>query len=150
MPESFRTPDVVPATDTAVVVVHCSDPRYQPHFQNFLHGSLTLVRYALIAVPGGVQFLTADDEPASIAQQGWRWMKFMQEVAKAQRVILIGHDDCRWYFGLGFSQDTARVRARIIRDLVSVHAGLLERFPALSVESYFAALDGDTAEIHPL
>lgn len=150
MPESYRTPAVRPATATAVVVVHCSDPRYQPHFQNFLHSSLGLERYALIAVPGGAQFLAVDDEPAGVAQHGWRWMKFLREVAQAQRIILIGHDDCRWYFDLGFSQDTGRVRARIMSDLGRVRTGLLQRFPQLRIDSYFAALEGDSATIHAL
>ena len=44
--------------ESGVLVIHCSDPRYQAPFQDFLRGQLKLDRYALLAIPGGPQFLT--------------------------------------------------------------------------------------------
>ncbi len=38
--------------EDGVLVIHCSDPRYQIAFQDFLRNKLGLDHYALIAVPG--------------------------------------------------------------------------------------------------
>jgi hypothetical protein len=131
-------------------VVHCSDPRYQPHFQDFLRHGLSLERYALIAVPGGAHFLTLVEYLPKFSWVGWRWVKFTLDVARAERVILMGHDDCRWYLDLRFGHDPARLRERIAADLRHVRAGLTERFPHLRVESYYARLDGEHAAVEPL
>src|ERR1700676_1988249 len=84
------------------LVIHCSDPRYQPHFQEFLQTGLGLAHYALIAVPGGPHCLTLSDYLPKFAWAGWRWVKVMERVAQPERIILIAHDDCRWYVTMGF------------------------------------------------
>ena len=150
MPQVFRTAPLARKSETAEVVVHCSDPRYQPHFQNFLRENLGLDHYALLAVPGGAHFLTLVDYLPKFSWVGWRWMKFVHDVAQAERVILIGHDDCRWYLDMRFSHDAARIQERVISDLHSVRAGLVGRFPHLRVETYYARLDGDSATVQKL
>ena len=50
---AFRSGPVHVSPEADVIVVHCSDPRYQPHFQQFLNTALGLGHYGLIAVPGG-------------------------------------------------------------------------------------------------
>src|SRR5512135_2440107 len=94
---TFRTEPRQPSPDTDVIVVHCSDSRYQPHFQDFLKRGLGLESYALVAVPGGPQFLTLAEYLPKFSWVGWRWIKFLTELTRPRRVILIGHDDCSWY-----------------------------------------------------
>lgn len=150
MPEIFRTSPVRATAQSTPLVIHCSDPRYQPHFQDFLRNALSVEHYALIAVPGGAHFLTPADNPPQFSWVGWPWVKFVQDVARAERVILIGHDECRWYLDACSGLDPAQLRACITEDLRGVRAGLLERFPHLRVELYFARLDGDLAAIEPV
>ncbi len=150
MPEIFHTAPVKVTSASAAVVLHCSDPRYQPHFQDFLRNALQLERYALIAVPGGAQFLTPADNQPQFSWVGWQWVKFVHDVARAERVVLMAHDDCRWYLDVCSGLDPAQLRTRIAKDLRGVRAGLLERFPQLQVELYFARLDGDLAVIVPV
>ncbi|MBI1749245.1 MAG: hypothetical protein HYR59_01135 [Acidobacteria bacterium] len=147
MPEIFRTAPVKITSESAVVVIHCSDPRYQPHFQDFLNAGLKLERYALIAVPGGAHFLTLVDYLPKFSWVGWRWLKFVHDVARAERLILIGHDECRWYLDMRFGHDARRLRERVIEDLRCVRTGITERFPHLRVELFFARLGGDHATI---
>ncbi len=147
MPEIFRTSQVKSSSESAAVVIHCSDPRYQPHFQDFLRNALKLDCYALIAVPGGAHFLTLVNYLPKFAWVGWRWVKFVHDVARAERMILIGHDECLWYLDMRFSHDPARIRERIAGDLRGVRAGLLERFPHLRIETYYARLEGDIAVV---
>ncbi len=130
---------------SAVVVVHCSDPRYQPHFQHFLRDGLKLERYGLVAVPGGAQFFTLTEYLPKFSWAGWRWMKFMVNLTTPARVIFIGHDDCRWYIENRFVHDPALARDRQIEDLKRARAALAERFERIPVDLYFATLSGDAA-----
>jgi hypothetical protein len=128
-------------------VVHCSDPRYQGHFHDFLTGHLGLHSYGLIVAPGGPQLLRAGALLPKFAWAGWRWAKFLMDIARPPRVILIGHDDCRWYTEGPFRHVRGESKVHVIADLRAVREEILERFPAVAVELYFARLDGDNAVI---
>lgn len=150
MPASpFRTGPVHPSAESDVVVVHCSDPRYQPHFHQFLTAGLGLERYALVAVPGGPQFLTLAEYLPKFSWVGWRWMKFLVDLSKPRRVVLIAHDDCRWYHDSRFFHPHLTVGDRQLADLRQVRAAFAERFPGVAIDVYFARLDGDQAVFEP-
>jgi hypothetical protein len=126
------------------VVVHCSDPRYQPHFQDFVRSGLGLDHYALVAVPGGPQTLTLVDFLPKFAWSGWRWMKFLVNLTTPRRLVLITHDDCRWYLDNRFA-DAASARTRQIQDLRRVRDAFSERFGALECDMFYGRLEGDRA-----
>jgi len=126
--------------EPGVVVMHCSDPRFQLPFQDFLRGELGLKSYSLIAVPGGPQFLTLAEYLPKFAWAGWRWVKFLMDLGSQQRVILIAHEDCRWYQDQRFWQEGPNLREKQVRDLKQVRAGIQERFGNLKVELYYARL----------
>jgi hypothetical protein len=142
---TFRTGPVHLSPESDVIVVHCSDPRYQPHFRDFLKRGLGLDSYALMAVPGGPQFLTLAEYLPKFSWVGWRWMKFLVDLSKPRRVILIGHDDCRWYLDARFLHAHAGTGDRQIADLRGVRAQFADRFPSVTVETFFARLDGEEA-----
>jgi hypothetical protein len=150
MSHLYRTKSFSADSNSHPVVVHCSDPRYQPHFQDFLTRALGLVRYALIAVPGGAQFLAAAASAQKFSGMGWRWVKFVHHVARANRLILIGHADCRWYIELGCSAEPAQLAARVQQDLRSVAAEAQRRFIRARAELYFAQLSDDAAIVEPV
>jgi hypothetical protein len=133
------------------VVIHCSDPRYQPHFQDFLRNGLGVPNYALIAVPGGAQFLTLVDYLPKFSWVGWRWVKFVVDLTKPRRIILIGHEDCRWYLDFRFGQDPARLREKIEDDMRRARSTIRERFgSAAAVELYWARLEDSCAAFDPI
>jgi hypothetical protein len=150
MNPSYRTQPQTSVGDSHPLVVHCSDPRYQPHFQDFLVNGLGLSSYALIAVPGGAQFLTLVDYLPKFSWVGWRWLKFVHGVARAEKLILIGHEDCRWYLDLRFGRSSVPLRERVTRDMHRVKETVKERFPQVRTELYFAHLSGQFAEIDSL
>lgn len=129
----------------AVVVVHCSDPRYQPHFQKFLRDGLGLERYGLVAVPGGAQCLTLTEYLPKFGWSGWRWMKFMVNLTSPSRIVFIGHFDCRWYIENRFVHDPSLSREKQIDDMKRARASLTERFAGVPIELYFAKLTGNEA-----
>jgi hypothetical protein len=146
MPEIYRTPSIeIEPEDRGVVVVHCVDPRYQPHFQDFMHNHLQLEHYALLAVPGGAHCLTLAEYLPKFSWATWRWMKFTVDLMNCHRLILIGHEDCRWYLVQGFVHDEKQLRERVVRDMLRVRAAMQERFPKMRVETFFARLEGTRA-----
>ena len=147
----YRTAPVETELESAgVVVIHCSDPRYQPHFQDFLRNALRLAHYPLIAVPGGAHFLTLAEYLPKFSWVGWRWLKFVVDLTKPRRIILMGHDDCRWYLDSRFTHDPARVREKVIDDMRRVRGAISERFPQAAVELYYARMEEDRAAFETL
>ena len=132
------------------IAVHCSDPRYQRHFQEFLDSHLGLENYGLIAVPGGPQFLTLLEYLPKFAWVGWRWLTFLVGVAQPRRAILIAHDECLWYRDGRFWQHRGDIHERQLKDLRQVRAEILQRFPGVSVELYFARFEGEQAVFEAL
>jgi hypothetical protein len=124
------------------LVVHCSDPRYQPHFQDFLANGLGIEHYALIAVPGGVHTLTLTEYLPKFSWAGWRWVSFMADLTAPARVILIGHEDCRWYQAPRFLHLHGGTDDAQLGDLRRVKAEMRVRLPGATVETWFARLDG--------
>lgn len=125
------------SVESGVLVIHCSDPRYQSAFHDFLHDDLRLERYGLIAVPGGPQFLAELAYLPKFAWAGWRWVKFMGKLGNKDRIILIAHDDCRWYRDMGLAL-TVPLREKQIQDMREVSARVRERFGDTKVEIYYA------------
>jgi len=134
-------------SEQGALVIHCADPRFQAHFHDFLRNALHLDRYALVVVPGGPQFLAvAADYLPKFSWVGWRWMKFLLDLARPERVILIGHDDCRWYIQTILGRQSGNARPRVEKDLRSVRDALAGRMGReAKVELYFARLEGDRA-----
>ncbi len=143
MPTLYRTQAGPAQSERTPIVVHCSDPRYQPHFHEFLQRGLGIDHYALVAVPGGAQFLILEEYLPKFSWVGWRWVKFIVDMVDPVRLILIAHQDCRWYLDARFGHDPSRIRERMTSDLRGAGAGLKKRFGNRPVEMYYGALSED-------
>lgn len=129
------------SVESGVLVVHCSDPRYQEPFHDFVHDQLRIDRYALLAIPGGPQFLTLAEYLPKFSWVGWRWVKFLGDLGNSARVILLAHDDCRWYMDGRFGSAPPSLREKQIKDLRAVCAEMRERFGNIGIELYYARME---------
>jgi hypothetical protein len=98
-----------------------------------------------MAIPGGAHCLTLGDSFPRFAWAGWRWLEFLIDQTRAERLALVAHEDCRWYSDPRFGLTPKQVRDRQAADLHRVRASLKERFPNKRVELYFARAEGDRA-----
>ncbi|MGH9532162.1 MAG: hypothetical protein ACRD2Q_07185 [Terriglobales bacterium] len=96
----------------------------------------------MIAIPGGAQLLVLEEYLPKFSWAGWRWLKFMVDLVNPTRIVLIAHEDCRWYLDARFGHDPLRVRERMIADLRRSSAELKQRF-GQQVEMYYACLRDD-------
>jgi len=143
----YQTKPVGP-NQSHVVVIHCSDPRYQPHFQDFLYSGLGLTNYGLIAIPGGPEHLSPSERSDALRSQGAAWFDFMSKLMAAERCILIGHADCRWYIANRIESDESKLKEHVSRDLIAAREAIQRRFPKVRVELYFAEIAGQQASIN--
>ena len=61
-----------------------------------------------------------------------------------ERVIVINHDDCRWYSSLLRTTDPELVRSRQLADLREIQRELGERFGG-QIEAYYARIEDGAA-----
>jgi hypothetical protein len=133
----------IESSETQVLAVHCSDHRFQGAMREFLDQTLGLkANYDLLAVPGGPQCLAETPDLPKFAWASRKWFRILMKAHSLQRVILIAHQECRWYKWLAeYEPYGARhlpARERQERDLVRVRDFLAADFPKLRVEMYYA------------
>jgi len=132
------------------MVIHCSDPRFQKAFRDFIMNELHLQdgEYIPFVVSGGVAALS---EPLKLPKE----FKFMKErielfaglFSSIHRVILINHEDCRHYdmlkstLGSIFLQHAAHMTDRQIKDLRNVARAVMDFVaPGYQLEMYYARI----------
>lgn len=77
--------------------IYCSDGRVGEHFDDFLQNGLGLPRYDRVALPGGPASLAGHTE-AHVEEGGVvDELKFLVDVHKLQRIVLIQHSGCAFY-----------------------------------------------------
>jgi hypothetical protein len=87
---------LIDAANADTLVIHCADPRFRAAFQEFIHQQLEIENPILIVIPGGIHDLVATGREDAAQHLGDQ-LEFMLRITKAQRVVLIDHDDCQWY-----------------------------------------------------
>ncbi len=156
-PAGTHTFPLVDARPRAIVV-HCSDPRFQRAFAEFVRTDLGLEEgeYIPLVISGGVASLS---EPLKLPKE-FKFMKerielFLERFDSIKRIILINHEDCRHYdelkslLGRLFLQRVQSIGEKQTNDLKSVAKMLLGyALPGLQVELYYARLcPGDKQSI---
>lgn len=140
---SYVSSSKVERASTEVLVVHCSDHRFQAGLHEFLNQGLNLrSNYDLLVLPGGPQCLTLVEYLPKFSWAGWKWFRFLVEAHDLKRLILIAHQDCGWYKELPLHLHTVSdPRQRQEEDLCRARTVLTKEFPDLRVELYYAGWD---------
>ncbi len=143
MPD-YQPSSKVNRADTEVLVVHCSDHRFQAGMYEFLNLGLDLdENYDLLAIPGGPQCLTLVEYLPKFSWASRKWFRFLLEAHAPRRIILIAHQDCGWYKSLPFFlHSSSHPRHRQEEDLRRARNALMKDFPGVIVDLYYAGWDG--------
>lgn len=122
--------------------LYCSDGRVGEQFDDFLQNSLSLPRYDRVSLPGGPACLAGHPQ-ATLEQQGVvDELKFLVEVHRLERVVLIAHQGCAFY---ATRLELTEPRMELVQraDLVRA-AAFVHRVTGLkSIDAYFARMAGD-------
>jgi hypothetical protein len=102
--QSLREYDIDKSAIPQAIVLHCSDPRFQGAFEQFLREELHLEKgqYIPIVVGGGAGVLAHPERlPKEFKFLRQRLEHYRTSVfPTARRLILINHQGCRYYQGL--------------------------------------------------
>jgi hypothetical protein len=142
---AFQCSSKINRADTEVLVVHCSDHRFQAGIREFLDRGLSLgENYDLLIIPGGPQCLTLVEYLPKFAWVGGRWFRYLVENHELKRLILIAHQDCGWYQSLPLHlHSSSQPRDRQEEDLGRAYRTLAKEFPEVNIELYYAGWSAD-------
>jgi hypothetical protein len=117
--------------------IYCSDGRLGEHFDDFLENGLKLPRYDRVTLPGGPACLAGHPQ-AHLEEQGvMDELKFLVEVHRLRRVVLLAHQGCAFYASrLALQEPRLELvqRADLVRAAAFTH-----RVTGLDkIEAYFA------------
>jgi hypothetical protein len=135
-------------SDPTAIVIHCSDPRFQKAFKEFINNELGLKDgdYIPLVISGGAGSLS---EPLKLPKE-FKFMKerieyFVKRFDSIKRIVLINHEDCKYYesmknyLGNSFLNRVANLIERQKVDLKSVAKNLLSFFGSrIQGELYYA------------
>lgn len=137
---TYQSPLRYDSSRMHAAALYCSDGRLGEHFDDFLQNGLSLPRYDRLCIPGGPACIAGHTE-AHLEEQGvLDELKFLVEVHKLRRVVLIAHQSCAFYTTrLSLSEPRLELvqRADLVRAAAFVH-----RVTGLNaIEAYFARLN---------
>jgi len=143
-----KTYDAVQNPEPKAIVVYCGDPRFQKAFEQFIETELGLKKgqYIPMVVGGGAAVLA---HPEKLPKE-FKFMKDRFELyggyfGSIRRVVLINHEDCKYYESLkervlGFLGAHPQLADRSREDLPAI-AGIFDRLLShlgVAVELYYA------------
>jgi carbonic anhydrase len=129
------------------VIISCVDGRWRAQIQEFTVNYLKADLHAdFLAVPGGIEPLTLFDLMPKDFNFLRRRLEALVEGHGTKRIVAIAHQDCSWYKDHTIFSFKLELRERQLRDLKRVAERLRETFPDLTVETYFARLEGTSPE----
>lgn len=129
--------------------LYCSDGRIGEQFDDFLVNGLSLPRYDRLCLPGGPACLAGHPQ-AHLEEQGvLDELKFLVEVHRLRRIVLIAHQACAFYASrLELKEPRLELvqRADLVRAAAFVH-----RVTGLdAIEAYFARLNSGRIAFEPV
>jgi hypothetical protein len=141
--EAYRSEAAWRDQRPAVLVIACSDGRFEAALDEFCARALGLTGYDRFFVPGGIQILRLGSLLPKFEWAGRRFLRFLVDAHGLERVICVTHEGCAWYRKPPWGPDAMLdLQSRQRRDLTEVIRDLGALWPALKVEGYHARPEG--------
>lgn len=143
-PPSTGAPKLYPLAEgeADALVLHCSDPRFQPAFRAFLAEELGITHPAMVIGPGSISAFGVMGTKPKL----WHAMNSNIELMAARhpirRLVIITHQDCKSYAKLAeFFGGLTQVAAKQREHLKQVAALITKQYlPNATVELYHAVI----------
>ena len=129
--------------------LYCSDGRVGEQFDDFLQNGLSLPRYDRLCLPGGPACLAGHPQ-ANLEEKGVvDELRFLVEVHKLRRVVLIAHQGCAFYAS---RLELKEPRLELVQraDLVRAAAYVHQVTGVGQIEGYFARLVDGLVSFEPV
>lgn len=127
----------------AVLVVACSDGRFDDALDEFCTRHLGLAGYDRLFVPGGTMILRLGSLLPKFEWVGRKLMRFLMDKHALERVVLLSHEGCAWYREIRWGPAAMLdMKERQRRDLLETAKDLAAMWPEARVECWHARPDG--------
>ena len=123
------------------LVIHCADSRFQTAFRQFLNEELGITHYFPIVVGGGVHAFGLQNLLPKNFKIVWQQIKFALTVGKLKQVVIINHEDCKWYEHLKGYHPTVSPKHKGMLDLSTAAERIIEDFSGVQVRTFWAAIE---------
>lgn len=146
---TYQSPIEYESTRMHAAAIYCSDGRVGEQFDDFLMNGLGLPRYDRVALPGGPACLAGHTE-AHVEEGGVvDELRFLVEVHKLSRVVLIQHSGCAFYSArLHLPNSLLEAQQKI--DLVKSGQYIQRLTSIKSVQGYYARIDDGKVRFEPV
>ncbi|MCS6861368.1 MAG: hypothetical protein NZT92_13715 [Abditibacteriales bacterium] len=132
------------------LVLYCADGRFVRQCEDFLTNGLKVATCDHFVVPGGAGWLVLDALTLHAYDAAREHIGFLVQAHALQRAVLIAHEDCGFYRHR-FPHATAdELFQAQIKDLRQAATTLRGWFPQLTVEMYYARVEGERVEFVPV
>lgn len=141
----YESPLIYERTRIHAAALYCSDGRMGEHFDDFIQNSLSLPRYDRVSLPGGPACLAGHPQ-ANLEEQGVvDELKFLVEVHKLSRIVLIAHQGCAFYAA---RLELKEPRLELVQraDLVRAAAFVNRVTGVDKIDAYFARTVGNRVQ----
>ncbi|MBM3700812.1 MAG: hypothetical protein FJW68_07895 [Actinobacteria bacterium] len=115
--------------------VFCSDERFIDESMSFIKYSLNINSFDLIVTAGGPAFINAGT--GALMDN----LALLVEEHNIKRLVLISHQDCKYYKKKFNNADDDEITEKQLNDLQSAKIKLRELFPGICTETYFAFIE---------
>lgn len=126
------------------IVIHCSDPRFQDAFHDFIKTELGILHPAPIIIPGSVSAISLGMAMPKQLKVLKDYVTFMAEHSNKPRLVVINHENCQMYASVANLLRKA-VHHQQTDDLRTAMNLIAKWVPAVQqVELYMARIDTST------
>jgi hypothetical protein len=125
------------------LVIHCADPRFQNAFREFITNELGIRHYAPIVIGGGVHSFGAQSFLPKNFKILWEQIKFFVKDTDVRQIIIINHEDCKWYDKMKGFHPRIELPHKGKLDLGEAARVILHDFAGVHVRQFWAGLEGD-------
>jgi len=130
-------------TCSSALVIHCGDPRFQTAFHQFITLELGISNYTPLIIGGGIHAFGMQTFLPKNFKIIWEQIKFFIKEGKLNQIIIINHEDCRWYSKMKGYYGSLSLPLKGKQDLKSAALTILRDFSGVNVRTFWAGLDGD-------
>lgn len=123
--------------------MHCSDPRFQSAIREFVNEKLGIKGYAPIAIGGGAHAFGAQSNFPGNFNTVWEQVQFFIEKLNVDNIIIINHEDCKWYQSKEKYSTANDLPNKGKSDLQTAANIILKDYSYVNIRTFWAALDGD-------
>jgi len=130
------------------LAIYCADHRFQEAFSEFITDKLGIGVFNPLVIAGGAFALSSEN----FDRYGYIWdqVDYFVTTGGVKRVILINHEDCKWYKKENPDLSSSNLKETGKTDLSVAAKNIAAKYPEVDITSVWAELSGELVSFHKI